>query len=75
MFWSPQHAYEDGIPIPRRTYKCKGSTLLTKKNNPNVVKQGVTHSCKLVTDHPGNHCICICGHTFNERENQDAGLN
>lgn len=73
MFWTdrPDLAYEDGHSIPRRTYKCKGSTLLTKKNNPNAVKQGVTHSCKLVTDHPKS-CICVCGHEFNRKEEQGA---
>lgn len=67
MFWSPRIAYRDGIPIPRATYKCKGSMILTKKGNRNAVKQVVTHRCKLVTDHPRNSCLCICGEEFNER--------
>lgn len=72
MFWSPQHAYADGIPIPRATYKCKGSTILTKKGNRNAVKQAVTHHCKLVTDHPREACLCICGHEFNRKESANV---
>lgn len=68
MFWGTgaNGAYKDGIPVPRATYRCKGKTRITKKAG-NAVKQPVTHKCKLVTDHPTNHCKCICGQKFNER--------
>lgn len=64
MFWSddPYIAYGDGIPIPRVTYRCKGSV----KRNDTFGK--TTHQCKLVADHPTDHCLCICGQKFNEKE-------
>jgi len=68
MFWSPNHAYGDGIPVPRVTYRCKGSAKITKTHSQ-AVNQPVTHRCKLVTDHPRNSCLCICGEEFNERSN------
>lgn len=67
MFWSPNRAYVDGIPIPRRTYRCKGTVKVTKSRGI-AVKQAVTHQCKLVTDHPREACLCICGQEFNHRE-------
>ena len=67
MFWGlgANGAYEDGIPVPRATYRCKGKTKITKKSGI-AVKQPVTHECKLVTNHPGG-CLCICGQKFNEK--------
>lgn len=64
MFWSPGEggAYKDGIPVPRVTYRCKGTV---KRVDSHAV---TPHQCKLVTDHPTNHCLCICGQKFNERE-------
>lgn len=68
FFWGTgaNGAYGDGIPVPRVTYRCKGKTKITKRAG-NAVKQPVTHECKLVTDHPTSHCLCICGQKFNER--------
>lgn len=68
FFWGTgaNGAYEDRIPVPRATYRCKGKTKVTKKSGI-AVTQPVTHECKLVTDHPANHCLCICGEKFNER--------
>lgn len=68
MFWGlgANGAYEDGIPVPRATYRCKGKTKITKKYGI-AVKQPVTHECKLVTDHPGDYCLCVCGQKFNEK--------
>lgn len=64
MFWGTgaNGAYGDGIPVPRVTYRCKGSV---KRVDSHAV---TTHQCKLVTDHPTNHCLCICGQKFNIRE-------
>lgn len=71
MFWSeaPNVTYGDekGTAIPRATYRCKKSTLVTKPESKVTVKQGVTHLCKLVTDHE-HACECICGRNFNEKE-------
>lgn len=59
MFWSPNLAYKDGIPIPRVTYQCPG---YASKG------EGLTqthHTCKKVVDHPGP-CMCICDREFGE---------
>lgn len=76
MFWSNDPAVhygdEDHTPIPRVTYRCKGSAKITKTNNPQAVWQSVTHQCKLVTDHPRPYCLCICGAKFNRKETVDA---
>lgn len=67
MFWGGDNinlAYADGIPIPARSYRCRGSVTVGK---------GLTqrrHECKLVTDHEAvsENCECICGRTFNHKE-------
>lgn len=63
MFWGigANGAYSDGIPVPRATYRCKGTV---KRVDSTAV---TTHQCKKVTDHPGG-CLCICGTAFNEKE-------
>lgn len=70
MFWSSNPAIHYGdeyhTPIPRRVYRCKGTVKVTKTAS-NAVQQPMTHSCKLVTDHPRNTCLCICGQEFNDR--------
>lgn len=73
MFWSgrPDQAYEDDLPIPRVTYRCKGRTKVIKRSE-HAVKQGVTHQCKLVTDHPREACLCICGQEFNRKEDNSV---
>lgn len=62
MFWGQGRngVYGDGVPVPRVTYRCKGSVKL---------RNGV-HSCKLVTDHEeaSASCICLCGVEFNKKE-------
>jgi hypothetical protein len=63
MFWdsvSEGGIYFDGVPVPRVTYRCKGSA---KRQDTHAV---TTHRCKKVTDHPGG-CECICGQKFNEK--------
>lgn len=68
MFWGQGNidlAYADGIPIPIKTYRCKGAVtvvngLLTRK-----------HLCKKVTDHPGS-CLCICDRDFNIKEEESV---
>lgn len=64
MFWSddPKIAYKDAVPIPRTTYRCKG--VASVGEGLRMTK----HLCKLVTDHPGTECECICGLLFNERK-------
>lgn len=65
MFWGTgaNGAYGDGIPVPRVTYRCKGTVVVVGTSKYTTRK----HECKLVTDHPGG-CICICGQKFNEKE-------
>jgi len=62
MFWGlgDMGVYEDGIPVPRKTYRCKTTVA-------EVEVKGKTHLCKKVTDHPGG-CLCICGVEFNPKE-------
>lgn len=74
MFWSTDLKNEYGdstytvpVPVPRVTYRCTGSTKVTK-TTAIAVKQPVTHQCKFVTDHPTAYCECICGIQFNEKE-------
>ena len=65
FFWGSGNidlAYAAGIPIPIRTYRCKGAVTVVKGLRTRK------HECKLVTDHPTDHCECICGRTFNHKE-------
>lgn len=66
MFWSPNHAYKDGIPIPRATYRCTGQVKRKDSHG------WTTHQCKLVTDHQDvrEKCLCICDEEFDPRERQ-----
>lgn len=51
MFWGKmKFKGPDHDDVPRVTYRCK-----TKR----VEREGHTHLCKKVADHPGD-CVCVC---------------
>lgn len=68
FFWSndPKNDYNDHVPVPRVTYRCKGK--VTREKGLRTTK----HLCKFVTDHPKPYCECICGIQFNEKESVGA---
>lgn len=49
--------YKDETPVPRTTYRCPATAKDPRKD-------GFTHLCKMVVDHPESGHLCVCSETW-----------